>query len=168
MEPSSLNIDFYHVARKNSPLVEIGKNTMDKMMLRMTPDGKVNQKDEIILIGQGDDEKAQSILQAKLATQVESEKKKAKAPIQWHPTRKPRTEKSPSPTDTSVVPIVVFAKLQDNVQEIKNTQSSLTRYLVKIEQTLLNLNCYNHVRPEPKESELHPPATSLQRERAHT
>lgn len=54
-------------------------------MLRMMPDGWVNQKDEIILIGHGDDEKARTILQAKLATQAELEKKKkkeAKAPIQ--------------------------------------------------------------------------------------
>ena len=36
--------------------MEIGKETLKKMTLRMTPEGRVNPGNEVMAIGQGDDE----------------------------------------------------------------------------------------------------------------
>lgn len=63
--------DFF--GKSDNPLVnvEIKKETLKKMMLRMTSDGWVNTRNGVMPTSQGDDEKAKDVLKEKLAKQVE-------------------------------------------------------------------------------------------------
>lgn len=55
-------IDFSHVAKEHFSLVVIGKKTLQKMMLRISPDGWMNTKDEVVIVGHGDDKIAKELL----------------------------------------------------------------------------------------------------------
>lgn len=127
--------------------VEIGKETLKNMMPRVSLEGSMNFRDEVIPIGQGDDERKKGALKERVKEQTEMERRKAKAQVPVHRpsvAHPPRPERSPSPVDLRPSP--AFLQLQADVQKLKASITSMGQYLVKIERTILSLSCYNPIR----------------------
>lgn len=75
-------LDFADVADQSLFSIEIGKETLIQMMLRMSPEGWIKPRNEVIHIGHGDDDRTKEVPKERLKEQAEIDRKmKAKAPV---------------------------------------------------------------------------------------
>lgn len=146
----SEGIDVIDVTDQTFDSIEIGKETLKKMTLRMTLDGWVNPRNEVISIGQGDDVKAKDVRNEWLKETAKIERKrKAKAPV---PVQRQSSVHPPQPAHAmtwgkltaNIAP--ALAQLQEDIIELKITIASIGQYLVRLEWSILNLNCYGPLR----------------------